>query len=281
HRDHFHLRFHNPRAQELGRRVQPLLSLQPEHNVTVHRVRSGDTLGGIALKYGSTVSMIRKSNRMKNNFLRAGQRLSVPLRGPCTNCPVPPPFVLPARQLPPETQAPAVAVVTSAAPVVETALAANCAKPTPVVEVVKPAGVAPVAETVKPAVAPVAEAAKPAVAPVAETVKPNVAPVAETVKPNVAPVAETVKPNVAPVAEASKPAAAPVAEAAKLVSAPVAEAAKPAVDSAVHTTVPVAASAALPVSESVPSAAASAKPASAASVHGASEGSSAGISHGR
>ncbi|QDE96327.1 peptidoglycan-binding protein LysM [Myxococcus xanthus] len=124
HRDHFHIRFHNPRAQELGRRVQPFLALQPEHNVTTHRIRNGDTLGGIALKYGSSVAMIKKANRMKNNFLRAGNRLSVPLRGPCTNCPVPPPFVLPTRRLPPDAVAPA---MVAAAP---SAKAENgCARP--------------------------------------------------------------------------------------------------------------------------------------------------------
>jgi len=53
HRDHFHVRFFNPRAQELGRRIAPLLALQPDKNILVHRVRSGDTLGGIALRYGS------------------------------------------------------------------------------------------------------------------------------------------------------------------------------------------------------------------------------------
>ncbi|MBL0693135.1 penicillin-insensitive murein endopeptidase [Comamonas sp. JC664] len=116
HRDHFHIRFHNPRAQELGRRVQPFLSLQPEHNVTTHRIRNGDTLGGIALKYGSSVAMIKKANRMKNNFLRAGNRLSVPLRGPCTHCPVPPPFVLPTRRLPPNEVAPALVAAASKAP---------------------------------------------------------------------------------------------------------------------------------------------------------------------
>jgi LysM repeat protein/murein endopeptidase len=121
HRDHFHIRFHNPRAQELGRRVQPLLALQPEHNVTTHRIRNGDTLGGIALRYGSTVAMIKKANRMRSNFLRAGQRLAVPLRGPCTHCPVPPPFLLPPRRLPPEAAAPA--LVAAKAP------DANCAKP--------------------------------------------------------------------------------------------------------------------------------------------------------
>lgn len=124
HRDHFHIRFHNPRAQELGRRVQPFLALQPEHNVTTHRIRNGDTLGGIALKYGSSVAMIKKANRMKNNFLRAGNRLSVPLRGPCTNCPVPPPFVLPTRRLPPDAVAPA---MVAAAPVPKAE--SGCARP--------------------------------------------------------------------------------------------------------------------------------------------------------
>jgi len=123
HRDHFHIRFHNPRAQELGRRVQPLLALQPEHNVTTHRIRNGDTLGGIARRYGSSVAMIKKANRMRKNFLRAGQRLAVPLRGPCTHCPVPPPFLLPPRRLPPDAQAPA--LVAAKAP------AADCVKSAP------------------------------------------------------------------------------------------------------------------------------------------------------
>lgn len=105
HRDHFHVRFYNPRAQELGRRVAPLLALQPEYNVVTHRVRYGDTLGGIALRYGSSIKAIQQANRMRSStFLRVGQRLTVPLRGPCTRCPVPPPVVIPPRRLPPETK---------------------------------------------------------------------------------------------------------------------------------------------------------------------------------
>ncbi|WP_240360851.1 penicillin-insensitive murein endopeptidase [Pyxidicoccus caerfyrddinensis] len=165
HRDHFHVRFHNPRAQELGRRVQPLLALQPEYNVTTHKIRNGDTLGGIALKYGSTVSMIKKSNRMRSNFLRAGQRLSVPLRGPCTHCPVPPPFLLPPRRLPPEAPAPALVAA-------KAQVASDCAKPAPAAAavpavaaspesnaVVPVAGVAAEGSTVQPAVAKTAEGA--------------------------------------------------------------------------------------------------------------------------
>jgi murein endopeptidase len=100
HRDHFHVRFFNPRAQELGRRIAPLLALQPEHNIAMHRVRSGDTLGAIAMRYNSTVTSIRNANRLRNHLLRIGQVLSVPLRGPCTRCPVPPPVVVPPRRLP-------------------------------------------------------------------------------------------------------------------------------------------------------------------------------------
>ena len=101
HRDHFHVRFFNARAQELGRRVQPLLSLVPEMNLTTHRVRRGDTLGHIARRYGTSVNGLRKANGLRSNNLRVGRTLTIPLKGPCTKCPVPPPFVVPPRRLPP------------------------------------------------------------------------------------------------------------------------------------------------------------------------------------
>ncbi|HYV48520.1 MAG TPA: penicillin-insensitive murein endopeptidase [Myxococcaceae bacterium] len=101
HRDHLHVRFFAPRAQELGRRVAPLLAMRPEQNVRMHRVRRGDTLGGIAARYGSSVALLRKRNGLKSNFLRLSQVLMVPLMGPCTKCPVPPPVVVPERRLPP------------------------------------------------------------------------------------------------------------------------------------------------------------------------------------
>jgi murein endopeptidase len=101
HRDHLHVRFFAPRAQELGRRVAPLLAMRPEQNVRMHRVRRGDTLGGIAARYGSSVAMLRKKNGLRSNFLRISQVLQVPLLGPCTRCPVPPPVVVPERRLPP------------------------------------------------------------------------------------------------------------------------------------------------------------------------------------
>ncbi|HEY1101082.1 MAG TPA: penicillin-insensitive murein endopeptidase [Myxococcota bacterium] len=101
HRDHFHVRFFNARAQELGRRVQPLLSLVPEQNLTTHRVKRGDTLGHIARRYGTSVNALKRANGLKSSALRVGRTLTIPLRGPCTSCPVPPPLVIPPRRLPP------------------------------------------------------------------------------------------------------------------------------------------------------------------------------------
>lgn len=101
HRDHFHVRFFSGRSQELGRRLQPLLAKRPDENLVVHRVRPGDNLGAIAARYGSSVSRIQKANGLRSTFLSVGRTLAVPLRGACTNCPLPPPVVVPPRRLPP------------------------------------------------------------------------------------------------------------------------------------------------------------------------------------
>ena len=103
HRDHFHVRFYAPRSQELGRRLQPLLALRPDQNRTVHVVHAGNTLGQIAARYKTSAVEIRRANRMKSrSMLRLGQQLVVPLRGPCTQCPLPPPVAVPPRLQPPE-----------------------------------------------------------------------------------------------------------------------------------------------------------------------------------
>jgi len=97
HRDHFHVRFFAPRSQELGRRIQPLLALRPDQNLVLHRVKNGQTLGHIARAWRTTVAAIMKANRMRRTFLRLGQQLKVPLRGPCTRCPLPPAQEVPPR----------------------------------------------------------------------------------------------------------------------------------------------------------------------------------------
>ncbi|MCB9649371.1 MAG: penicillin-insensitive murein endopeptidase [Deltaproteobacteria bacterium] len=105
HRDHFHVRFYNPRAQELGRRVAPLLAQRPDQNLRIYRVRNGDNLGKIALRNKSSIRAIQKANHMRGTFLRIGQVLRVPMRGPCTRCPVPPPVEVPERRRPPPSPA--------------------------------------------------------------------------------------------------------------------------------------------------------------------------------
>ena len=43
-----------------------------------YRVRSGDTLSGIARKHGTRVSVLRELNSLKGSKLRVGQRLKMP-----------------------------------------------------------------------------------------------------------------------------------------------------------------------------------------------------------
>lgn len=43
-----------------------------------HTVRSGDTLSGIARRYGSSVSKIKSANGLRSDLIRPGQTLSVP-----------------------------------------------------------------------------------------------------------------------------------------------------------------------------------------------------------
>ncbi len=102
HRDHFHIRYFNPRAQELAFRLAPLMPQRPEENIALHRVVRGDTLSDIAVRYGSSVSRLKAANHLSNHLLRVRQVLRVPLRGPCTTCPVAPIPTVPPRRLPPE-----------------------------------------------------------------------------------------------------------------------------------------------------------------------------------
>lgn len=49
---------------------------------TVYRVRSGDNLGVIARRYGTTVNNLKRWNGLKSNMLRVGQRLTVYAKNP-------------------------------------------------------------------------------------------------------------------------------------------------------------------------------------------------------
>ncbi len=101
HRDHFHVRFYSARSQELGWRIQPLLAKRSDENFVIHRVKAGDTLGHLAMQYGSGVKLIQTANGLTSINLRIGRTLNIPLRGPCTRCPLPTQVVVPSRRFPP------------------------------------------------------------------------------------------------------------------------------------------------------------------------------------
>lgn len=50
----------------------------PARENVIHRVASGETLSGIALRYSSSVSAIRKENKLSGSSIRIGQKLVIP-----------------------------------------------------------------------------------------------------------------------------------------------------------------------------------------------------------
>lgn len=56
-----------------------LLTLPPEKRVRIvyHRVRSGDTLGAIASKYGVSVASLRSANKLRGSLIHPGQDLLI------------------------------------------------------------------------------------------------------------------------------------------------------------------------------------------------------------
>ncbi len=47
-------------------------------NYRYHKIRTGETLYGIARKYGTTVTKIKRANNMGSNFIRAGKSIKIP-----------------------------------------------------------------------------------------------------------------------------------------------------------------------------------------------------------
>lgn len=105
HRTHYHVRFFNRTAQELGCRVQPFLiklgKIKPPVYSVPHFVRNGETLGHIARRYGSSVRAIQQFNGLSGTLIRAGRTLRIPLKG--VSAPPEAPPAVPSRPLPPST----------------------------------------------------------------------------------------------------------------------------------------------------------------------------------
>ena len=104
HRNHYHVRFYNPVAQELGRRVHPIMVelklVDPPVYTVRHVVRPGQTMGQIAARYGTSVKAIKAANGLSGTMLRAGRAYRIPVR---SAAPPSMPVVIPERLLPPTT----------------------------------------------------------------------------------------------------------------------------------------------------------------------------------
>jgi len=65
--------------------------IPPEATYRYHYVRRGETVSGIATRYGTTVGAIARLNRLGRGYLiRAGQRLRIPVRGRSSSSFIPP-----------------------------------------------------------------------------------------------------------------------------------------------------------------------------------------------
>ena len=54
------------------------LAKEDRVQLTEHKVRSGDTLTGIAMRYGTSVSVLKSTNKLKGSMINVGQVLQVP-----------------------------------------------------------------------------------------------------------------------------------------------------------------------------------------------------------
>jgi penicillin-insensitive murein endopeptidase len=81
HVNHFHIRFYNPIAQQMARRARIHFNETvaiPALHYAQHKARSGDTLGILARRYGTTVAAIQQANGLRSNALRAGIVYKIP-----------------------------------------------------------------------------------------------------------------------------------------------------------------------------------------------------------
>jgi penicillin-insensitive murein endopeptidase len=105
HRTHYHVRFYNAVAQELGRRAQPLLVqlnlMKPAVYTVAHVVRKGQTLGQLAARYGTSARAIMQANGLRTTRLTAGHTYQIPMRGSAE--PPSQPVIVPHRVLPSTT----------------------------------------------------------------------------------------------------------------------------------------------------------------------------------
>jgi murein endopeptidase len=107
HDTHLHVRFYNPVAEETARRCYRALvqhkKLPPMRYSIPHKVKKGETLTGIAKKYGTTVAAVMRANGLKKSMIKANKTYYIPRAGG----PAPAaPLELPPRRIPPPARPP-------------------------------------------------------------------------------------------------------------------------------------------------------------------------------
>lgn len=102
HATHLHVRFYNPIAEETARRCYPALlalhKLLPSRYSVPYKAKAGDTLIGLAKRYGTTVTALMQANGLKKKALRADKTYQIPREGPAGPSE---PTPIPPRRLPP------------------------------------------------------------------------------------------------------------------------------------------------------------------------------------
>jgi murein endopeptidase len=101
HRNHYHVRFYSPIAQELGRRAHPFLVelglVNPPTTSVRHVVRRGETIGQLAARYAVSADAIQRANALRSTQLRVGRSYRIPVR---RAVPAFEPVVVPRRPMP-------------------------------------------------------------------------------------------------------------------------------------------------------------------------------------
>lgn len=57
---------------------KPVVKPKPKPKSTIHSVRKGDTLYGLAKRYGTTVGALQRANSIKGSTIRIGQKIKIP-----------------------------------------------------------------------------------------------------------------------------------------------------------------------------------------------------------
>jgi LysM repeat protein len=70
----------------------------PQRYNTTHRVKPGETLIGLAKRYGTTVGMIMRANALRQKMIQANKTYFIPQNGPAAPAP---PRPVPPRRVPP------------------------------------------------------------------------------------------------------------------------------------------------------------------------------------